>query len=174
MGQRALFLDRDGVINVNKGYVSHPLDFELIPGILDVCKRAKDLGYLLIVVTNQSGIARGYYTPQDFLALNAYMQALLRAYGGVSLDAIYHCPHLPGARCACRKPNLGMLQEAQRDFEIDLDKSIMLGDQWSDMQFGLGGGFGINLWLKPSSCFLPHRRLFKVNHLQQVLEFLKL
>ncbi len=167
--QKALFLDRDGVINEDRGYVCHIADFVLMPGILELLGAAKARGFLLLLVTNQSGIARGYYGVQDFWDLSAHMQTLLRAHLGFGLDKIYHCPHAPGS-CACRKPGLGMLEQALGDFDLDLKQSLMLGDKLSDMQFGLQGGIGLNLWLNgPVSV---HPQVFSISDLKQALEFL--
>src|SRR6059058_668722 len=93
--QRALFLDRDGVINVDHGYVGRPEDFELIPGIISVLRKAQESGYLLIVVTNQSGIARGYFSAEEYEAVETHMRRSLAEYD-VALTAVYHCPHHPG------------------------------------------------------------------------------
>ncbi len=106
--RRALFLDRDGVINVDHGYVWQPDRFEVLPGVFDALRAAQTLGYALIVVTNQSGIARGYFSEEDYARLATHMRSIF-ASEGVTFDGIYHCPHYSldagGAPlCACRKP----------------------------------------------------------------------
>lgn len=171
MAQRALFLDRDGVVNVDRGYVHDWADFAFIPDIFTLLKQAKQKGYLLLLVTNQSGIGRGYYSQQDFQNLSDHMQAHLKKRLGFGLDHIYHCPHAPEASCPCRKPKLGMLRQALNDFDLNLDQSIMLGDKLSDMQFGLEGGMGTNLWLC-SQASLVHKRLYHIDRLEQALDFL--
>ncbi len=171
--RKALFLDRDGVINVDKGYVHRPADFELMPGILELLEYAKMQDFLLLLVTNQSGIARGYYSEQDFLTLSAYMQTLLQTNLGFGLDQIYYCPHAPEARCACRKPQLGMLKQALGDFRLDLSQSVMIGDKYSDMEFGLKGEIGTNLWLTDHKSCTPQERLFSIEQLQRALSFLQ-
>ncbi len=160
------------MVNVDKGYVHSVADFEFTPGIFELLSDAKVQGFLLLLVTNQSGIARGYYSAQDFWALSTHMQALLQTNLGFGLDRIYHCPHAPEACCECRKPKLGMLAQALRDFSIDTAQSVMVGDKRSDMEFGLRGGIGVNLWLAPQE-LMSHPRLFCIEHLDQARAYLK-
>ena len=148
----ALFLDRDGIINVNHGYVHRPEDTQLVPGILALCRHAHALGYALVVATNQAGIARGYYGEDDYHAYSGWLRGHLAAQG-VLLDAVYHCPHHPQAgigtyrrECACRKPAPGMILEAARDLHLDLPRSILLGDSAGDIEAGRRAGVG-RLWL---------------------------
>lgn len=144
---RALFLDRDGVINVDRGYVSRPEDFEFVEGIFETCRRYQAQGYLLIVVTNQSGIARGLYSEQDFARLTDWMCERFREQG-VTLTAVYHCPHHPDfgdpktRHCGCRKPAPGMLFRAIAEHHIDPARSIMIGDQPADMAAAAAAGIG--------------------------------
>ncbi len=136
---RAVFLDRDGTINVDKDYLYRIEDFEYLPGAVEGLKRLYDLGYILIVVTNQSGIARGYYTEQDYVNLEKWMEDDLESKG-IHISASYFCPHLPGALvkkydvdCECRKPKLGLYQKAIEEWDIDLDHSIAIGDKLRDL-----------------------------------------
>lgn len=137
MPKRAVFLDRDGVINIDHGYVCDPERLELLPGIREGLSRLKRAGYLLIVVTNQSGIARGFFDEQRFWC---FMDAVQDALGpSAALDAIFFCPHHPeagsaeyGMRCDCRKPEPGMLISAIAKFGIDPLASVMIGDKPSD------------------------------------------
>ena len=136
---RALFLDRDGVINQEVGYLHRAEDVRWVEGIVPLCHRAQSLGYKLVVVTNQAGIARGYYTAQQFEDLMAWMRAEL-AGEGITLDAVYHCPYHPEHGIGeykreheDRKPGPGMLLRAARDLELDLSRSIMIGDRCSDI-----------------------------------------
>ena len=145
---RALFLDRDGVINEEIHYLHKPEQVHFVPGIFALCRSAQALGYKLIVVTNQAGIARGYYTEEDFHALTRWMEAAF-AREGVQLDRTYFCPHHPehgiGAyrrECPDRKPSPGMLLHAARDFSLDLARSIFLGDRCTDMAAGQAAGVG--------------------------------
>ena len=139
MSVAAAFLDRDGVINVDSGYVGRWEDFEYLPEAIEGMKQLQSAGFKLLVVTNQSGIARGYYSEDDFLALTKAMTADLSAKG-VTLAAVYYCPYLEDAdlepyRVASdlRKPEPGMLLKAAQEHDIDLSRSIMVGDKVSDM-----------------------------------------
>lgn len=137
--KKAVFLDRDGTINIDKNYVYRVEDFKFLPGAIDGLKRFKKAGYLLIVITNQSGIARGYYTEEDYNILEKWMLDQLRI-AGADIDAVYHCPHLPDAQveefrldCECRKPKIGMFKTAIERFDIDVEKSIVIGDKMRDL-----------------------------------------
>jgi D-glycero-D-manno-heptose 1,7-bisphosphate phosphatase len=144
--RKAAFLDRDGVINIDHGYTFKPEHFDFIDGVFDACRHLQNLGYLLIVVTNQSGIARGYYTEQDFAVLTSWMKQQFAAHG-VKIDGVYYCPHhlekgqVPyNIDCDCRKPNPGMLTQAIREFGIDPALSLMVGDKAADMQAAAAAG----------------------------------
>lgn len=141
--RKAVFLDRDGTLNVDKGYVHRVAEWEWIPGAIDALAALKQAGFLLIVVTNQAGIARGYYDKHDMAALHAAINAELQQHGA-TIDGFYHCPHHPefGAvlECECRKPMPGMILQAQQDFDIDLAHSWLVGDKVSDIQAGLAAG----------------------------------
>ncbi|NMH66140.1 D-glycero-beta-D-manno-heptose 1,7-bisphosphate 7-phosphatase [Shewanella salipaludis] len=136
---RAVFLDRDGVINKDLGYVHTVDDFEYIEGVFDACRALKSLGYKLVVVTNQSGIARGMYTEDQFHSLTEWMDWNF-ADKGVELDGIYYCPHHAEKGlgeykldCDCRKPKPGMLNSAAGFLKLDLSDSVMVGDKRDDM-----------------------------------------
>lgn len=146
--RRALLLDRDGVINANHGYVHAPERTDWLPGIFERVAQAHARGYLPIVVTNQAGIARGYYDEAAFLAYTAWMHAQFVSRGAPLL-ATYWCPHHPQAglgdyrvACSCRKPGPGMLLAAARDFALDLGASVLVGDQPSDLEAGRDAGVG--------------------------------
>lgn len=152
MADRAVFLDRDGVINVEREYLSRIDAFEFLPGAVQALRRLQAAGWRLVVVTNQSGIARGYYSEQDYQLLTAHMRSEL-AGAGVHLDAVLHCPHLPDADiaryrlvCECRKPKSGMLLEAARTLALDLSQCVMVGDKVSDVQAGRAAGLA-RCWL---------------------------
>jgi D-glycero-D-manno-heptose 1,7-bisphosphate phosphatase len=154
---RALFLDRDGVINVDRGYVCSPEQFELVDGITDLCRHAVGLGYLLIVATNQAGIGRGYYTEADFLALTDWMCDAFRERGA-PIAKVYYCPFHPEfgvgeyrRESDCRKPAPGMILHAARDFDLDLRRSVLVGDKESDIQAGVAAGVGCNVLYCPES-----------------------
>ncbi|MGY3945698.1 D-glycero-beta-D-manno-heptose 1,7-bisphosphate 7-phosphatase [Aeromonas tecta] len=143
MSKPAIFLDRDGVINEDTGYVSQVDDFHFLPGVIDAMQLLKQKGYQLIVVTNQSGIARGYFSEDDFMNLTEWMDWSL-ADRGVDLDGIYFCPHHPdhGAPCDCRKPAPGMLLLAQQELGIDMSRSYMVGDKPSDLSAAMNAKVG--------------------------------
>lgn len=143
---KALFLDRDGVINNDVGYASKPADITFMPGIFTLCRHAQQQGYRLIIVTNQSGIARAYYSEGDFQALSDWMREQFSTQG-IQLDAIYHCPHHPAITgpCHCRKPEPGMLLQAIEQFGIDPIYSVMIGDNQSDMLAAFRAGIATRL-----------------------------
>ncbi|MCF1429173.1 MAG: D-glycero-beta-D-manno-heptose 1,7-bisphosphate 7-phosphatase [Shewanella sp.] len=149
--KKAVFLDRDGVINVDHGYVHQVDDFEYIEGVFDACRELKQMGYKLVVVTNQSGIARGMYTEEQFHSLTEWMDWNF-ADKGVELDGIYYCPHHHEygvadykVDCDCRKPKPGMLESAARFLKIDMAHSVMVGDKRDDMLAGKAAGVGLNI-----------------------------
>ncbi|CAM3694796.1 HAD family hydrolase [Cohnella lubricantis] len=154
---KALFLDRDGVINVEKNYVYKIEDFEFIDGIFDVMRHFQERGYLLIVITNQAGIGRGYYTEEDFNKLNEWM--LRRCVDeGIHITKVYYCPYHPEFGIGeykkdsfDRKPNPGMILRAAEEYEIDLNASILVGDKESDIQAGMQAGVKLNVLLKSNS-----------------------
>ena len=143
----AVFLDRDGVINVDHGYVSTWERFEFLPGVPDALRAFQDAGYLLIVVSNQSGIGRGYYCEADVESLNQAVAQHLGSTVGVTLSEFYHCPHHPTEaegefrrQCDCRKPAPGMIRQAVLDHGIDLKTSLLVGDKDSDIEAGRAAG----------------------------------
>jgi D-glycero-D-manno-heptose 1,7-bisphosphate phosphatase len=142
----AAFLDRDGVINVDHGYVYRREDFEFVPGVLEGAQRLSRMGYALVVVTNQSGIGRGLYTEEDFDTLTQWMMQAFAA-AGAPLAGVYFCPHHPieavgvyRCECQCRKPAPGMLLRAAAELCIDLKASAMFGDRASDLQAAKAAG----------------------------------
>lgn len=148
---KALFLDRDGVINVEKNYVYKIEDFEFIDGIFKLAKKYQDEGYLIIVITNQAGIGRGYYTEEDFCRLTDWMAKEFEN-NGVHIAKVYYCPHHPKygigdyrKDCICRKPKPGMIFKAQEEFNIDLGQSVLIGDKESDIEAGRRAGVGSNI-----------------------------
>ncbi len=145
MKNKALFLDRDGTINVEKNYVWKIEDFDFRDGIFEFVLEFFNQGYLIFVITNQAGIARGYYTEEDLLALNAWMVEAFRSKG-ITITAVYHCPHHPdySGECECRKPKPGMILRACREYDLDLKNSVLAGDKMSDIGAGINAGVGTN------------------------------
>lgn len=144
----AAFLDRDGTMNVEKGYIRNVEDLELIPGVAEGIKKLNDAGILAIMTTNQTGAARGFYDETHIHALNNRVQSLLQEQAGAHLDAIFYCPHLEkgtvepfSIACTCRKPGPGMIESACEQFpQIDVKQSYVLGDKASDVDFGYAVG----------------------------------
>lgn len=152
----ALFLDRDGVINIDHAYVYKPENFVFIDGIFELCRTAKRHGYLIFVVTNQAGIGRGYYTEQDFLKLTEWMREVFKGQG-VVIDKVYFCPSHPEHGIGkykvdshYRKPGPGMILQAAEEFGVDLARSVVVGDKETDIQAGVTAGAGCNLLYVPS------------------------
>ncbi|HNW57395.1 MAG TPA: HAD family hydrolase [Bacteroidales bacterium] len=139
--KKALFLDRDGVINVEKNWVYRIEDFEFTEGIFDLCKKYSENGYLIIVITNQAGIAKGFYTESDFLKLTEWMnnQFLKK---GILITKVYYCPHHPDftGKCTCRKPEPGMILQATKEFSLDISECVLIGDKESDLEAGRNAG----------------------------------
>lgn len=140
--RRAVFLDRDGTINEEVGYVNHLSRFKLIPSVISGLKIINNLGLLSIVITNQGGIARGFFDEKFLKKLHTKMLRLLKK-SGVKIDAIYYCPHNPhgsvkryAIKCKCRKPATGLVENAVNDFNISLKNSYYIGDQKRDIEFG--------------------------------------
>ncbi len=154
MGIPAVFLDRDGTINVDTGYVHKVDDFQFIENAIEAMQSIKQMGYALIIVTNQAGIARGMYTEEQFMHLTEWMDWSL-ADRGVDLDGIYYCPHHPEGTveefrqvCNCRKPAPGMLLDAQKYLKIDMGNSYMVGDKLDDMLAGRAAEVGTTVLVR--------------------------
>lgn len=144
-GRPALFIDRDGTIIADAHYLADPARVRLLPGAAAAIARANAVGVPVVIVTNQSGIARGLITVAQYEAVRARTDALLRALGA-RVDATYHCPHWPDLTgpCDCRKPGLGMYRTAAADMGLDLERSGYIGDRWRDVQPAMAtGGIGI-------------------------------
>lgn len=146
--RRAAFLDRDGVINLDKAYVHRWEDFAFVPGAIEAMRRLKAAGHVLVVVTNQSGLARGLYTQAQYEALTERMCAELGGFGAAP-DAVYHCPHHPSGAvaalavdCGCRKPAPGLILRAARELNLSLPDSLMVGDKPSDIEAARAAGVG--------------------------------
>lgn len=139
---KAAFFDRDGTINVNIGHLHECDKLKFIPGRPELIKHYNDEGYKVIVVTNQAGIAKGYYTIEDMLRLHDYMNQQLRVYCGAHIDSFYFCPHHPDftGECKCRKPEPGMIKQAIREWDIDVTQSILYGDKLHDIEAGVKCG----------------------------------
>jgi D-glycero-alpha-D-manno-heptose 1-phosphate guanylyltransferase len=151
---KALFLDRDGVINKEKNYVSRIEDFEFINGIFGFCEHFQRKGYLIFVITNQAGIAKGFYSTEDFTVLTDWMVSQFEKRN-ILLSKVYYCPHHPDITgpCDCRKPNPGMILQAAGEFDLNLSESILVGDYESDLKAGANAGILKNYLFHDSSDF---------------------
>ena len=157
---KVVFLDRDGTINEEVHYLYKPEDLHFLSGVPEAIRMLKEAGFTLIVITNQAGVARGYYTCRDVENLHGYLNEQLKKEGG-SIDAVYYCPHHPvhgigeyKVVCHCRKPDTGMFEMAEREFKVDKAHSYMIGDKELDIQAGhnygvesilVGTGYGAEL-----------------------------
>jgi len=160
VSHKALFLDRDGVVNVEKNYLHKIEDFELMDGIVEVCRAYQEQGYLIIIVTNQSGISRGYYTEDDFDCLSEWMVEHFHELG-ITITHIYHCPHHESidGLCECRKPEPGMFIQAQKEYDLDMSSSVMIGDNERDIEASLKAGVGINILLSTDAVMSNANRI---------------
>lgn len=164
--RKAVFLDRDGTINIEKNYVHKVEDFEFIEGVPEAIKAMNDAGYLVIVITNQAGIARGYYTEDDMHKLHNYIDTELEKHDA-KIDAYYFCPHHPihgigeyKVDCNCRKPKSGMLELAIKDYNIDIKQSYLFGDKYSDIE--TGEKINITSFLVDKKPLIEFSNLFKI------------
>ena len=139
---KTIFLDRDGTINRESGYINHFSMFEFIPGAIDALKLFKKNGWQTVLITNQAGVARGYFTEEFLQNVHQQMQELLKKENA-ELDAIYYCPHHPDVgefpfkkNCKCRKPKTGLIDQAVKDLKIEISESYMVGDKYNDVRLG--------------------------------------
>ena len=140
MMHKAVFIDRDGVINKDLGkYVTKPEEFDFIPGAVEALKKLHDSEFKILIITNQGGVGKGIYSEEDVEAIHEKMHNLL-AKEGVRIDGVYYCPHHPEEGCDCRKPRLGMVNKAVEDHEIDASRSFFIGDKTSDVKAGKDAG----------------------------------
>ncbi|TCO79050.1 D-glycero-alpha-D-manno-heptose-1,7-bisphosphate 7-phosphatase [Marinisporobacter balticus] len=139
MSKRAVFLDRDGTLIVDHGYIHEPSQVALLPGAIEALSKLKKWGFELIIISNQSGIGRGFFTKKEVDNVNQHLHSLLIAHG-ITLTGIYYCPHSPDAGCICRKPKPGLLLQALYEHRIDAKQSYFVGDKWTDIQAAIGAG----------------------------------
>ena len=159
---KVVFLDRDGTINEEVNYLYRTEDFKFLPGVPEALKMLTAAGYKLVVVTNQAGVARGYYSEEDVIKLHAHVNELLRPYG-TGIDGFYYCPHHPvhgigryKRDCECRKPGIGLFEQAEKDFAVDKSASYMIGDKLLDVE--AGKRYGVTSILVGTGYGVQHRR----------------
>lgn len=177
---KALFLDRDGIINVEKNYVYKIEEFKFIDGVFDTLKFFQDRGYLLIIITNQSGIGRGYYTEEDFHVLNDWMIQEFEKRG-VNITKVYYSPFHSEYGIEkykrdsfCRKPNPGMILQAKEEFDIDLTESILIGDKETDIEAGINAGLKINILVGKSHKYneIDIKADYIINNIKDIIRLL--
>ncbi|WP_418186051.1 D-glycero-beta-D-manno-heptose 1,7-bisphosphate 7-phosphatase [Aliarcobacter vitoriensis] len=171
MQKKIVYLDRDGVINKDFGYVYKIEKFEFIDGVFEACKHFINLSYEIIIVTNQSGIGRDYYSKEDFIKLTQYMKNEFKK-NNIDILEVYFCPHSPEQNCECRKPNIGMILQSLNDFDIDLNNSWLIGDKISDIECGKNAKIKNRILIsskeeKNSEDFLVAKSLFETINLIQ-------
>ncbi|SEL62981.1 D-alpha,beta-D-heptose 1,7-bisphosphate phosphatase [Colwellia chukchiensis] len=180
---KALFLDRDGIINIDHGYVHKKEDFDFVDGIFELCLLAINKGYQIFVITNQAGIARGYYDQAAFERLTQWMISVF-AEQNIMITKVYYCPHHPSKgvnefvmKCECRKPAPGMLLKAEKEFSINLEHSVFIGDKISDMQAAKNAGVECRILLNSryteESADEELAGVCKINTLKQAISLLK-
>lgn len=169
---KAVFLDRDGVINKEKNYLYKIEEFEFIDGVFETCRYFQSKGYLIVIITNQAGIARGKYTEEDYQVLTEWMTKEFAKHN-IKISKVYHCPHHPdfSGECECRKPKPKMILDAQREFDIDLSQSILVGDKNSDIASGLTAGIGKNYLINTGHKIKEN--IFSVQILENLQELIK-
>lgn len=154
----AVFLDRDGTINEDTGYIDSPERLALIDGAASAIKKLNSKGFKVIVITNQSGVGRGYFSKEAADAVNKELEEVLKKQG-VHLDGIYYCPHHPDDNCECRKPKIGLLEKAKKDLDIDFKKSYIVGDKVSDVE--LAHNIGCKDILVLTGEGMKHKKMLK-------------
>ena len=167
--EKAIFLDRDGIINVDHSYVHQQEHFEFCEGIFKTLQHFLSLDYQLFIVTNQSGIGRGYYTQEDFEKLTSWMLEKLTCRG-IKITKVYHCPHSSEENCKCRKPQIGMFEKAKEDFDIDMKNSWMIGDKTSDIQAGQNANIPNTIFVNSSTC---KEASYSVNSILDTIDIIK-
>lgn len=138
-GERIVILDRDGTLVIDRGYMHDPAQLEFAPGAAEALQWWHGRAYRLIVISNQSGVGRGFFTRERVEQMNARLEAMVVA-SGARLERIYYCPHRPDDGCSCRKPSLGLLRQAQSDLGFDPHRAVVIGDRESDIEFGRQAG----------------------------------
>ena len=174
----AVFLDRDGVINKNHGYVYKKENFDFIDGIFDFVKKANKENYLVVIVTNQAGIARGYYAEEDFHKLTKWMCNRF-ADEGITIDKVYFSPFHPTEGIGkylkddiSRKPNPGMILQAQSELNINLNNSILIGDKESDIKAGIAAGIKKNILYTPNTNDKTSLPCIKIRQLDEAIKYI--
>jgi D-glycero-D-manno-heptose 1,7-bisphosphate phosphatase len=173
MPHKTIFLDRDGVINIDKNYIYKIEDFEFVNGIFETCNALMKLNYKLIIITNQSGIGRGYFNETDFQKITQWMLNQFKCRN-IDIHDIFYCPHGPKSSCSCRKPKPGMFIDAQLKHKIDMSKSWMIGDKESDIKASNDAGISNTILLKSihENNEKEHKAKFIINNIEEVVNII--
>jgi len=147
MSIKTIFLDRDGVVNKEINYLHQIEDFEFISGVFEACLYFTNLNYQIIIITNQSGISRGFYSENEYQIVKNWMLDQFRK-NNINILDVFHCPHIPDANCNCRKPKPGMLLDAKYKYNINMQKSWMIGDKEADIIAGNNSGISNTILVK--------------------------
>jgi len=171
---KVVFLDRDGVINVEKNYLHKIEDFEFIDGVFKSLLYLQKLDYKLVIVTNQSGIGRGYYTKEQYDILTIWLKEKFKS-SSINVSEIYCCPHAPDVECECRKPKIGMIQQASQIINIDYENSWVIGDKSSDIALGLNANIPNTIQVKSGHAFdeKDSKATFIINSIKDVPSIIK-
>lgn len=180
--KKTIFLDRDGTINIDKGYVHKIEDFKFTHLAIEALREFKNMGYQLIIITNQSGIARGYYSVQDLEKLNKWMNNVL-LMEDVIIDGFYYCPHYPNGKvkeystfCKCRKPGTKLFYNAIKDYNVDVNKSFVIGDKMKDLAISYETNIKaiyIEKYPKRIKCIEVKKEICVVNSLYEAMIYIK-
>jgi len=171
---KVVFLDRDGVINVEKNYLYKIEEFEFIDGVFESLKYLQTLGYKLVIITNQSGISRGYYTKEQYEELTFWIKEQFEK-NDIQITEIFCCPHGPKDNCNCRKPKIGMIEKAADILDIDFENSWIVGDKDSDIQTGLNANISNTIQVKSGHNFdeKESKALYVINSIKQIPSIIK-
>ena len=168
---KAVFLDRDGTIMFDPGYISDPRKVEIFGESVNALKALKDAGYLLVIITNQSGIGRGFFSHEDLEKVNMRMCSLFEEHG-VRFDGIYACPHIDENKCTCRKPQPGLIFKAAKEHDIDISVSYIVGNSKSDVMAGVAAGCRLNFLLGAEKGSLSRNGILSVESLEDAAEII--
>lgn len=168
---KAVFLDRDGTIMSDPGYISDPRKVEIFEEAVEALKALKEAGYLLVIITNQSGIGRGYFSHEDLEKVNMRMNSLFEDTG-VRFDGIYVCPHVDENKCTCRKPQPGLIFKAAREHHINISVSYMVGNSRSDVMAGVAAGCRLNFLIGAEKGSLSRNGILSVESIEDAAEII--
>jgi len=174
MASKVVFLDRDGVINIEKNYLHRIENFEFIDGVFESLKYLQSLGYKLVIITNQSGIGRGYYTREQYEILTKWLKEEFKKQN-IEIAEIFCCPHSPDDECSCRKPKIGMIEQASKIIDIDYKNSWIIGDKDSDIKTGINANIQNTIQVKTGHAFdeTQSKASFILNSIKDVSTIIK-